>query len=220
MGLGAILSSHQNRRCRKSAANSNIMGANVDKQRRFRAEHHANLFRAESASSDVSWRFCVSLMTARCCKSAPICVPAGANPGRERTPRQIANLTTTAGPLSGSPRGGWRAALFPRISVDYGETHGRPLAPIMGGWRAACFPRKCADYDDKHGCPPAPHGGWRAAFCPDMRPLWRRTKTHGRPLAPIMGAGGRLFVPDMRPLWRRPWRSASRRSFDILDYSA
>ena len=113
MGLGASLFSRQNRRCRKSAPNCNIMGANGDKKLRFRAEHLADLFRAGSASCGVSWRFCVSLMTARCCKSAPICVPAGANHCRERTPRQIAILTTC-----------YRAALW----LHHGAG-GRPFCP-------------------------------------------------------------------------------------------
>ena len=153
MGLGAILFSHQNRRCRKSAPNSNIMGANVDKKRRFRAEHPANLFRAGSASWGVSWRFCVSLMTARCCKSAPIRVPAGANPGRERTPRQIANLTTTM-------------------------PTGRSLAPHHGGWRAALFPRHLRIMaTNEHAWPPSGshHGGLEGGlFSPEMRRLCRR----------------------------------------------
>ena len=169
MGLGAILFSRQNRRCRKSAPNCNIMGANDDKKLRFRAEHPANLFRAGSASCGVSWRFCVSLMTARCCKSAPICVPAGANHCRERMPLQIANLTTThaTGPLSGSHHRGREGGLLSRYLriMATNEHVGRPLAPHPGAWRAAFLPRKFADYAD-HGRPLAPLWGWRAAFCP------------------------------------------------------
>ena len=138
MGLGAILFPRQNRRCRKSAPNCNIMGANGDKKLRFGAEHLANLFRAGSASYGVSWRFCVSLMTARCCKSAPICGPAGANLCRERTPRQIANLTTmhVTGPLSGSIMG-LEGGPFVPVSADYGETHAAarwlPYQGLEGG---------------------------------------------------------------------------------------
>ena len=144
MGLGAILFSRQNRRCRKSAPNSNIMGANVDKKPRFRAEPPANLFRAGSPSCGVSWRFCASLMTARCCKSAPICVPAGADYGHERTPRQIANLTTTrhaTGPLSGSHHGSWRAALFPRcLRIMATNEHAWPPSGSPRGLEGGLFP--------------------------------------------------------------------------------
>ena len=73
--------------------------------------------------------------------------------------------------------GGWRAALFPRISADYGEMHGRPLAPLWG-WRAAFFSPISADYGDERR---------------HMAALWLH-----------YGAGGRLFVPDAWSLWRRP----------------
>ena len=189
MGLGAILFSRQNRRCRKSAPNCNIMRANGDKKRRFRAEHLADLFRAGSASYVVSWRFCVSLMTARCCVRAPICVPAGANHCRERTPRQIANLATYRAALWLHGAGGrpfcpgiyglWRhmAALWlPYRGLEGGllsrymaimTTHGRSLAPITGAGGRPFVPVS-ADYDDEDAA------------------LWLH-----------IGAGGRPFVPGI-----------------------
>ena len=152
MGLGAILFSRQNRRCRKSAPNCNIMGVNGDKPRRFRAEHLANLFRAGSASYGVSWRFCVSHMTARCCKSAPICVPAGANHCRERTPRQIANLTTCRAALW-LPLWGWRAAFCPGNAtiMATNEDTWPPSGSIMG-LQGGLVPI-CGHYADKANMP-------------------------------------------------------------------
>ena len=66
-------------------------------------------------------QFCVLTMTARCCKSAPISISAGANHDAERAPRQIVKMTT---PTTGMPPGrsqsphhrGLGAALFPRYA--------------------------------------------------------------------------------------------------------
>ena len=166
MGLGAILFSRQNRRCRKSAPNSNILGANGDNKLRFRAEHLADLFRAGSASSAASWRLCVSLMTAR-----SVCVPAGANHCRERTPRQIAILATC-----------YRAALW----LHHGAG-GRPFVPdICGLWRRTMT---C-------GRPLAPTGAGGRPFVP----VSAHYDDAWPPSGSIMGAGGRPFVPEYAPM--------------------
>ena len=216
MGLGAILFSRQNRRCRKSAPNSNIMGENVDKKRRFSAEHPANLFRAGSASYGVSWRFRVSLMTARCCVRAPICVPAGANRCRERTPRQIANLTTTthaAGPLSSSISG-LEGGPFVPLCGHYGETAALwlpyrgleggllsryvaimtrrpPSGSHIGGCRAALCPGK-ASIMPTMAALWLPLRGWRAAFCPGNATIMA---TIMLPSSSIMGLEGGFLSP-------------------------
>ena len=191
MGLGAILFSRQNRRCRKSAPNCNIMGANGDKQLRFRAEHPANLFRAGSASCGVSWRFCVSLMTARCCVRASICVPAGANHCRERTPRQIANLMTCLAALWLHHGAGGRP--FVPVCGHYDETAALrlPYRGLEGGLLSRYLWIMTTNEDT---WPPSGsilglEGGLFSPLSADYG------ETHGRPLAPITGAGGRPFVP-------------------------
>ena len=116
----------------------------------------------------------------------------------------ICGLWRDAWPPSGSHHGGWRAAFCPGNATimatnEYtwppsGSHHGaggRLCVPICG--YATIMPTTMLPFSSHHG-------GWRAAFCPDMRPLCRRPCC---PSAPITGAGGRLFVPDMRPSWRQ-----------------
>ena len=127
-------------------------------------------------------------MTARCCVRAPICVPTGAKSwsrthaaaNREFDDRGAAlwlpigaggrpffpamwPLWRDAWPPSGSHHGGLEGGLLSRICEHYGD-HGRPLAPYRG-WRAAFCPAMRSLWRQAW-LPSSSHGGWRAAFCP------------------------------------------------------
>ena len=252
MGLGAILFSLQNRRCRKSAPNCNIMGANGDKKA---AISRGASCKFVSRRKCIIWRLLTILRFAHdrpmlqigsnlrsCGGESWSRTHAAANrefdddlPGRSLAPYpgwraalfpgylRIMATNEHRWPLSDSHHGGLEGGLFSPISADYGdertrmaalwlhyEAGGRPFSPEM---RRLCR-RPC--------CPPAPHhGGWRAAFCPDMRRLWRQgeyamLRSRRPSSAPIKERSITCCPKSCEPSQRRWSRSRKRLNTDRM----
>ena len=80
------------------------------------------------------------------------------------------------------PTGGWRAALFPR----YLRIMARRMAALWlhyGAGRRPFFRGNAPIMPTTMAALQLPTGDWRAAFCPDMRRLWRQ----GEHIAPHRG---------------------------------